>query len=90
MGINTKGELTETEKKFIEYHHGSISLREMAKRLGRGAKIINDYKKQEGLTDGSGKKDTRRHPWRKANHQLGLYILTSESKTYKSSGRDKK
>lgn len=74
-GSKYKGELTDIEKKFIDDHHGNLTLREMAKRLGRGAKIVNDYKKLKGLSDGSGKKDTRHHPWRKANHALEIYKI---------------
>lgn len=87
--MNIKRDLTEPEKQFIRDHFKDTPIRELTKKMNRGAKTIYDFVKQEKIivVDRS-RLSTRFHPWRKANHQMGLYTMTDTPKT--QSGRDKK
>lgn len=67
-----KGPLTEADKEFIRNHFKTMPVREICKRLGRGGKIIYDYVKEANISPINGSKDTRHHPWRKANYQLEI------------------
>jgi len=72
--------LAETEKQFIRDHFKMIPIRELTKKMNRGAKTIYDFVKSENLAQIDGSKDTRHHPWRKANCQLENYTLASQLK----------
>lgn len=78
-----KNELTEQEKEFIRDHFEKIPIRDLAKRMKRGAKTIYDFVKAEKklVLDGS-RRSTRHHPWRSANRQL--WILRYEKSNEES------
>lgn len=77
--MNIKRDLTEEEKQFIRDHFEKIPVKELTRRMNRGAKIIYDFVKSEKLviTDGT-RRPTGHHPWRKANYQLEQYSMKSK------------
>jgi hypothetical protein len=87
--MKTKRDLTEQEKQFIRDHFKDMPIRELTAKLKRASNTIYAFVKSENImvVDGS-RRSTRHHPWRKANHQMGLYTMTDKPKT--QCGRDKK
>lgn len=67
--------LTETEKQYIRDHFKTMPIRILSKKMQRGAKTIYDFVKLEKIAMVDGSRDTRNHPWRKANHQLEIYKI---------------
>jgi hypothetical protein len=76
-GFNTRGKhalpLSDAEKQLIRESFKKVPIRELSKKMQRGAKTIYDFVKADGFAEVDGSKDTRNHPWRKANHQLEIY-----------------